>query len=188
VFRKRFRQLEMDPTAAEAEASPAASEPSVATPVFRRRLEMKGERATPPITPSATDVCRRCGAEHPESQSHCTRCGGALGGPGQNAFDLAYHARRNAHEDEAIAARVGISRNPPEAEPAAESAEPGFGTVLAAGALTACIFALVSVPVRLAFSAAFQDHMPWRAVPELLIVAVLTLVVRRSFARSLRRL
>jgi hypothetical protein len=178
----------MDPTAAEAQASPAAPEPSAATPDFRRRLEMKGERATPPILPSATDVCRRCGAEYPESVSQCTRCGGALGGPGQNAFDLAYHARQNALEDEAIAARVGISRSPAHGEPAEGAVEPGFGTILAAGALTACIFGLVSIPVRLAFSAAFQDHMPWRSVPELLIVAVLTLVVRRGFARSLRRL
>jgi hypothetical protein len=178
----------MEPTAAEAEAAPAAAEPSTPTPVFRRRLEMGNEKPTPPITPSATDVCRRCGAENPESVSQCSQCGGPLGGPGQNAFDLAYYARRNALEDEAIAARVSISRSPAAAEPAPESVEPGFGTILAAGALTACIFALVSIPVRLAFAAAFQDQMSWRAVPELLIVAVLTLVVRRTYAPSLRRL
>lgn len=141
------------------------------------------------------DVCRRCGAESRDGEQRCEQCGGVLGGPGQDEFDAAFHARR------AAALRDGV-RPQPEARPVPVSIsgghapgsmssghapeEAGYGSVLAATALTACIFALVSIPIRLAFAAAFDGHMPGRAVAELLIVIVLTLVLRRAFARPLR--
>lgn len=79
---------------------------------------------------------------------------------------------------------------PPALPPTSADArnEPGFGTVLAAGALAACIFALVSIPVRAAFAAAFRESGAWRGTSEILVIVVLTLVVRRVFARTLSAL
>jgi hypothetical protein len=133
------------------------------------------------------DVCRRCGTESRDGSQHCTRCGGVLGGPGQDEFDEAFQARRVAVQSGALQHLEG--RPVPASlhvEPAREEA--GYGSVLAAAALTACIFALVSIPIRLAFAAAFEDGLPGRAVPELLIVVVVTIAVRRVFAKALQAL
>lgn len=66
--------------------------------------------------------------------------------------------------------------------------EIGFGTVLAAGTLTACLFALVSIPVRLMFAAATNDPVKGSSIFELVLVVALTLGVRRAFKRSLAAL
>ncbi len=153
--------------------------------VFRRRLEM-GESLPPEaLAPGGKNVCRRCGAEEPDDLDRCSACGGVLGGPGQEEFDEAFYARRDKRT---APARPSAPPEALSAEAAAARDDVGFGSILAAGALTSCIFALVSIPVRLAFAAAFQQHLPWRAVSELLVVAVLTLVIRRAFARPLRAL
>jgi len=133
-----------------------------------------------------TDVCRRCGAEQRVGETHCARCGGVLGGPGQREFDEAFHARRRAIETGAIDPHPHVATTAPHAGHA--RVEASYGAVLAAGALTACIFALVSIPVRLAFAAAAHDPMPGRAVFELLCVAALTLFLRWLFAVPLRAL
>ncbi len=72
----------------------------------------------------------------------------------------------------------------PAPAPAAD-AEPGFGSVVAAGALTACIFALVSIPVRAAFALGFGEGRVWKGASELLLVVAITLVLRRAVGRSL---
>lgn len=77
---------------------------------------------------------------------------------------------------------------PPIAPPVEGAAEPGFGAILASGALTACIFALVSLPIRAAFSTSSQDGTAWRGSVELLALVATTLVVRRLFSRILRTL
>jgi hypothetical protein len=152
-----------------------------------RKLELgHGPLSHDEASGGGTDVCRRCGAEHAEGESHCAKCGGVLGGPGQQEFDEAFHARRLAIETGAAVPH----RDPASAAPGATPAtvEVGFGSVLAAGALTACIFALVSIPVRVAFAAAARDPMPGRAVFELLCVAALTFFLRWFFAAQLRAL
>jgi hypothetical protein len=111
-----------------------------------------------------------------------------LGGPGQEQFDEAFHARRTAAALRSDPAAIASPEPPNPDGPAAPSDDIGFGTVLASGAVTAGVFAMVSIPVRLAFAAAFRDAVPWRAVSELLIVVVLTIAVRRLFAGSLARL
>ncbi len=163
----RFRNLELDPDARKKEG--------------------------PAVVPANTDVCRRCGAEHPEGRSQCPDCGGPLGGPGQEAFDRAFHARRAAAEDEAVRAQVGAPVDPNALAEALralplEREGTGYGSFLGASAIAACIFALVSIPVRLAFAAAYGGGAPWRAVAELLLVVGLTVLVRQWFAPALRRL
>lgn len=154
-----------------------------------RKLELgDGPYAPDAAGVDETDVCRRCGSQQRRGEPRCGQCGGVLGGPGQEQFDEAFHARR------AAAALRGDANAPAPPEPAdaagprAPGGEVGFGTVLASGALTAGVFAMVSIPVRLAFAAAFRDAVPWRAISELLVVVVLTLLVRRLFAGSLARL
>lgn len=72
----------------------------------------------------------------------------------------------------------------PAPDPAAD-AEPGFGSVVAAGALTACTFALVSIPVRAAFALGFGEGRLWKGASELLLVVAITLVLRRALRRPL---
>lgn len=78
--------------------------------------------------------------------------------------------------------------SPPAAPPLLATHEPGFGTVLASGALAACIFALVSIPVRAAFARGFGESGLWQGASELLSIVALTLVIRRLFAARLRAL
>ena len=159
-----------------------------------RSLELDAPAAAaPPSGP--TNVCRRCGAEHAEGVAACTRCGGVLGGAGQEDFDAANRARRELLEQQAVRARVdgqhgpvSLSREGADAAApgtAVPDGEPGFAGILVAGVLTACIFALVSIPVRLAFAAATRDGVPFRAFSEILIVVVLTVLVRRAAGRRL---
>jgi len=63
-----------------------------------------------------------------------------------------------------------------------------MGAVLAAGILTASIFALVSMPVRFIFSRAFGGSFSWRSCGELLLVLVVTAILYAVYGRQLRRL
>lgn len=163
-----------------------------------RRLELDAARGSDASSDGPTDVCRRCGAEHAEGVPTCARCGGVLGGAGQDAFDAAHRARRELLEREAVRDRVFVppKNGPASAEPRADEVparpsrrsagpEPGFASLLVAGVLTACIFALVSIPVRLAFSAAAREGAPWKAFLEIGIVAVITILVKRAAGRTL---
>jgi hypothetical protein len=136
-----------------------------------------------------TDVCRRCGAEHKDGELRCQHCNGVLGGPGQDAFDEAFHARKVAvAEHGTTQPQAAVSTSDAAADPLRRADELGFGGVLAAAALTACLFALISIPVRLVFAAASHDPIPGRSVFELLFVTGITLAIRRLFARELARL
>ena len=148
-----------------------------------RSLELGKGPLDPAIAAGGdTDVCRRCGAEHRAGEVHCQRCGGVLGGPGQDAFDDAFHARQRVTRETPPPSRVVTATT------GGTTAAGSVGGVLSAAALTACVFALISIPVRLVFAAANHDPMPGRAVFELLVVVGITLAVRRLFAEELSRL
>lgn len=168
VPRRRFRRLEVAPPDAE---RPDGEEP--AEVAFRRPLELDGRAPERP------------GSRHP-----------TVSPDDDSGLELAPRAPRpqgtlaqepppppvQAADPEAVAEatlRAAMAAHPREA---------GLGSVLSAGLLTACLFAVVSIPVRLAVSAAQDSGLPWRASGELLLVAVITLVLRRVLAGPLQRL
>lgn len=159
MSRRRFRQLEVDPsTESAAREGPGAENDGA--PVFRRSLELGGE-------PSADFAPREDRAPPPRVE------------PARESPPLAASAPEHGP----------ASGNPESIFPANGSeAEPGFGAILAAGALTACIFALVSIPVRAAFASVPSGAAALRGSFELLAVVALTLVLRRLFARTLSTL
>jgi hypothetical protein len=152
--------------------------------VFRRRfrkLEIDGgagaARAPEEITGPAAPVFHR----NLELDGETDRDFGASEQPSARAKPF----------EETETAQETLAPNPapaPTSTPVDARSEPGFGTVLAAGALAACIFALVSIPVRAAFAAAFREGGAWRGASEILVVVALTLVVRRLFSRTLSAL
>ena len=152
--------------------------------MFRRRfrkLEIDGEAGAaraPEETPDPTaPVFRR----NLELDGKTDRDFGAS----EQTLELAEPREKTETPQEALAPNPAPALAPTLVD---ARSEPGFGTVLAAGALAACIFALVSIPVRAAFAAAFRQGGAWRGTSEILVVVALTLVVRRLFARTLRAL
>lgn len=158
-----------------------------------RRLELDGAPASDGLPQGPTDICRRCGAEHPEGTAKCGRCGGVLGGEGQDAFDAAHRARRAAKEADAVRARAAGQHKEVSDAPAPRSAAPQpaagreseLAGLLSAGILLACIFALVSIPVRLVFAAAARQEAPLLGFVEIGIVVVVTILVKRAAGRML---
>lgn len=152
-----------------------------------RRLEMEPARESAEPIQADTDICRRCGAEHPEGTPRCARCSGVLGGAGQDDFDVAHRARRELLEREAVRARVAVSA-PPFAVPASGVASQAGGAtqfmgLLRSAALVACLFALVSIPVRIAIAAAAAESLPWRGFLEIAVVIAITAALRRPVLR-----
>lgn len=153
-----------------------------------RRLELDEAPAAGDLPQGPTDICRRCGAEHPEGTAKCGRCGGVLGGEGQDAFDAAHRARRAAKEGDAARGRAVARHNAVSDAPAPRAAapqpaagrEPGLAGLLSAAILVACIFALVSIPVRLVFAAAARQEAPLQGFVEIGIVVVVTVLVKRA--------
>ncbi len=194
---QRFRSLERGPDAPHGQppASAETAEPGIAARA--RSLEREGELQLDESRVIATHVCRACRFENRAELLRCLNCGTPLGGADQEAFDREVHAN-HAHR---LAERHEATTDPP-AQPAAtsfESAterpeaqgdadEPGLGAVLATGFITAAIFALVSIPVRLIFSRAFGGLFSWRSSAELVLVVAVTAVVYAVYGRQLRRL
>lgn len=204
---QRFRNLELGK-----KSPPPPGDDAPRTP--RRALELGDGIALDTSGVVRTDFCRRCRAENPEGAGECHACGGALGGPDQEAFDAEMRAERarlreeHAREDaeaplpEALRGPspspvlrhgAGSALEPPPglpdvAPPPAAADEPGFGAVIATGALLAATFALVSIPVRLVIGAWAGHGVPSRAFGEILLCAGLTLAVWWRYGRALRRL
>ncbi|HVP28502.1 MAG TPA: zinc-ribbon domain-containing protein [Myxococcota bacterium] len=206
---QRFRNLELEgppPPAGEADAGAAPAAP-------RRALEVGRGLELDTSGVVRTDFCRRCHAENPEGAGECQSCGAKLGGPDQESFDAAMRAEREArrreHEAEqaetrlpaalrapreaTIDARPGAALEPPAGlpdvqAPEARPDEPGFGAVIATGALLAAIFALVSMPVRLVFAAYAGQRVPSGALGEIALCAVVTLGLWWRFGAAVRRL
>lgn len=176
MARRRFRRLER---AGGAEPAPDAQPdgapdvaPAIAPAVAGRARSLEREGALVlDASPPDTDFCRYCRFENRAGTQRCLNCGTVLGGPDQEAFDEDVRARRaaqrGARDAEAQQAPVAAPRastpQAPGAAPAidveallraAERDEPGFGTVIASGVLAACIFALVSIPLRRLFGGA----------------------------------
>jgi len=173
VPRRRFRRLQVEPP-----AEGDAPEGAAAEPAFTRPLELDGRAPPSPApAPPATPAGREGWLFTPGGDAAGAEARRAKPAPGAPE-----PARAGPDATDAAAATApGATARPP-------TPEAGFGTVLLAGVFTACLFALVSIPVRLAFAAAFEDGMPWRAASELALVAVGTLVLHRVFAPALRRL
>ena len=194
---RRFRLLERGSEAPEPQP-PALSEPGEPGIAARARsLEREGELQLDESHAVATHFCRACRFENRAELTRCLNCGTALGGSDQEAFDeevRASHAARQRVADErahphaqpAPATSPQPQTDPPAAERDAD--EPGMGAVLAAGILTASIFALVSMPVRFIFSRAFGGSFSWRSCGELLLVLVVTAILYAVYGRQLRRL
>lgn len=204
---QRFRNLELGKKGAPPPGDDAPRGP-------RRALEMGDEIALDTSGVVRTDFCRRCRAENPEGATECHACGGALGGPDQEAFDATMRAERarlreeqaRANADAALPGALRAPAPPPELRrgggsalepppgipdvepPPATADDPGFGAVIATGALLAAIFALVSMPVRLVIGAWAGQPVPSRAFGEILLCAGLTLAVWWRYGRTLRRL
>jgi len=152
--------------------------------VFRRRfrkLEVGGEAGAAGAPEKIPDPTAPIFRRNLELDGKTDRDFGASEQP----LELAEPLEKIETAQEALAPNAEPALTP---TPVDARSEPGFGTVLAAGALAACIFALVSIPVRAAFAAAFRQGGAWRGTSEILIVVALTLVVRRLFARTLRAL
>jgi len=152
--------------------------------VFRRRfrkLEIDGEAGA-----------ARAPEETPDPTAPVFRRNLELDGKTDRDFGASEQPLELAEPLEKIeTAQEALAPNPapaPTSTPVDARSEPGFGTVLAAGALAACIFALVSIPVRAAFAAGFREGGAWRGTSEILVIVALTLVVRRLFSRTLRAL
>lgn len=163
MFRRRFRQLEVD-AQAESTTEGAVDAESAPAPVFRRSLEL-GKESGDAFAPREERV-------PPLAETSANP-------PAQRAP----HAGSAEPQRSADAGALGDVATPADARD-----EPGFGAVLASGALTACIFALVSIPVRAAFAASAHGVDVWRGSFELLAVVALTLALRRLFARMLATL
>jgi len=208
VSRKRFRNLELRPGS----PPPPAGDAPPSGP--RRALGREGGLELDTSGIVRTDFCRRCYAENPEGVGECQACGAKLGGPGQEAFDAEMRAERaRVREDHARAqgeqALPEALRTPPPlpeltrgsrsllepppgvpdvAPPDAGAHEPGFGAVVATGALLAASFALVSLPVRLVVAGWAGQPVPSRAFGEILLCASVTLGLWWRFRRVLERL
>jgi hypothetical protein len=152
--------------------------------VFRRRfrkLEVGGEAGAAGAPEKIPDPTAPIFRRNLELDGKSDRDFGASEQP----LELAEPLERTEPAQETLAPNPAPGLPPPRVD---ARSEPGFGTVLAAGALAACIFALVSIPVRAAFAAGFREGRAWRGASEILVIVVLTLVVRRMFARTLRAL
>jgi hypothetical protein len=210
----RFRHLERGdkPLAeGEAEAAPEAApgapgretadglQPAAAR---ARSLERDGEIRLDE-SPSDTDFCRFCRFENRAGMPRCLNCGSPLGGPEQESFDEEMRARREESRERARdeGAEQGPETAAVEEAPArpalpdldvaeilraAERDAPGFGTVIGAGVLASCIFALVAIPVRRIFAAA-QGSIASGGF-ELLILVAITAALYASVRRRLSKL
>jgi hypothetical protein len=201
-------RTETEPDAAPPAADPAAA-PGEPAPAFRRALEVGDQIGLDESGGLRTDFCRGCGAENPEGARSCFSCGGALGGPDQEAFDArmreARLARQRASAPQATPREApqqpvasphprGEARPlPPETDAMLEQVlreaearhEPGFGAILAAGVLLAALFALVWIPVHTALALGGGSSRGGRGLLELGLAAVGALWVRRRFRREL---
>lgn len=206
----RFRRLELDPDATPRDPDSGTPQAVAAPPaVFHRALEVEGAIGLDESGVPRTHFCRGCAAENPEGARACFSCGGALGGPGQDAFDARMQqsraARRSApaseappptvpaHPAEAPQAHSGARSLPPETDvllqeilrESEQRHEPGFGSILVAGVLLAALFALVWIPVRTALSLGSGTPLQGRGLLELGFSAVGALWLRRRFRREL---
>jgi len=196
-----------------ADAAPA---PEPGAPAARaRRLEREGTPRLDERGPADTDFCRHCRFENRAGAARCLNCGSPIGGPDQEAFDAEMRAwreqRRRVAAAEGLAAARTAGAAEADAEPSArpqaaapgappsladldvarllreaERHEPGFGTVIAAGVLVGCIFALVSIPLRWIFSSVHGGFSAGGVVELLLLVGVtagIYAAVRRPLAR-----
>ena len=192
---QRFRSLERGPDAPDGQprASDETAEPGIAARA--RSLEREGELQLDESRVIATHVCRVCHFENRAELPRCLNCGTPIGGADQEAFDRevrASHAHRLAEHESTThppAQPAATSFEPTTERPEAQgdADEPGMGAVLATGFITAAIFALVSIPVRLIFSRAFGGPFSWRSSAELVLVVAVTAVVYAVYGRQLRR-
>lgn len=204
---QRFRNLEL--------GNKAPPPPDDDAPTrSRRALELGDEIPLDTSGVIRTDFCRRCRAECPEGAAECHACGGPLGGAGQEDFDQEIRAERarlraeraRADTEARLPGPLRGSEPPPDLRHGAGSAlepppgipdidpppssrdEPGFGAVIATGALLAVSFALVSIPVRLVIAAWAGQPVPSRAFGEILLCAGLTLALWWRYGRALMQL
>lgn len=191
--------------AAEAGTAPGAAHEGDVAGARARRLEREGTLRLDESGPFDTDFCRHCRFENRGGAARCLHCGSPLGSADQEGFDDEMRAQREqrrrvaAASGGAGAAAPARATRPVDPSPPsladldverllreAERHAPGFGTVIAAGVLVGCIFALVSIPLRWIFSSVHGGFSGGGVIELVLLVALtagIYAVVRRPLAR-----